>query len=233
MIRMAACYTIGDRVKYISHLDLQRTIQRTVRRAGIPVAYSEGFNPHPKIAYASALSVGLTSSAEYMDLILREHMDPADFVSKMNEYLPKGFLIKDAEVISFNVPSLMSLVEMAEYSVCLPEQVNGLPEGLSMFLGQEEILYEKQGKKSKKVINIKDGIYKADLSENGNQVIALSLSVGKENSVKPEAIIRLLFKFMGLSDYNDIPININREGLYAEKEKRWITLLEYCRGLEK
>jgi radical SAM-linked protein len=88
-MRLFVRYAREERVKYISHLDLMRTFQRALRRAHIPVAYSTGFNPHPRLAFASALAVGVTSSDEYMDTILEEPMVPGEFVARMNSVMPR------------------------------------------------------------------------------------------------------------------------------------------------
>jgi radical SAM-linked protein len=69
-MRLVIKYTKEERVKYISHLDFLRLVQRAIRRADIPVAYSQGFNPHPRLSFASALAVGVTSEGEYLDIYL-------------------------------------------------------------------------------------------------------------------------------------------------------------------
>ena len=83
-------FTKEGNAKYISHLDLIRTIQRAARRAGVPVEYSKGFNPHSKIAYGPALAVGISSSGEYMDMDLKEYMEETELVGRLNAALPDG-----------------------------------------------------------------------------------------------------------------------------------------------
>ena len=78
-MRLVVKYTKGEKVKYISHLDFMRLVQRALRRAEIPVAYSKGFNPHPRLSFASALAVGTTSDGEYLDIILEKEMDPKPY----------------------------------------------------------------------------------------------------------------------------------------------------------
>ena len=77
--------------KYISHLDMQRTMQRTLRRAGIPVWYSEGFNPHPYLCFASPLSVGIEGENEIIDFRLAEEMPFEEMKSRFNQAFPQGF----------------------------------------------------------------------------------------------------------------------------------------------
>ena len=85
-----------EEIKYISQLDMLRTIHRALRRADIPVAYSEGFNPQPKVSFGFALSVGLVSYGEYMDIQLKTDIDAELFKEKMNNVLPRGMRITDA-----------------------------------------------------------------------------------------------------------------------------------------
>ena len=95
-MRMIVEFTREARVKYISHLDLVRAMQRTMRRGKIPIAFSQGFNPHPKLAFASALPVGVTSSSEFMDIILSQSMEISELIRRFNVALPKGISVKDA-----------------------------------------------------------------------------------------------------------------------------------------
>ena len=77
--------------KFISHLDLSRAWERAFRRAQIPVAYSQGFNPHPKISFGSALAVGVTSSGEYLDVSLKKIIPLKEIKGELSKYLPKGW----------------------------------------------------------------------------------------------------------------------------------------------
>ena len=95
-MRMLAVYHKGPSLAFISHLDVQRTLQRAMRRAGIPLAFSQGFNPHPKLSFASALATGQTSDAEWFEAELSEDVEPEAFVSRVNGVLPPDFYFSDA-----------------------------------------------------------------------------------------------------------------------------------------
>jgi hypothetical protein len=97
-----------EAVKFISHLDLLNTLTRAFRRAEIPMAYSQGFNPHPKISFGSTLPVGTTSEAEFADIALETYMEPDDFISRSNDELPSGLEFLEAQEIPIGVPSLMA-----------------------------------------------------------------------------------------------------------------------------
>lgn len=92
-------YTKGEEVKFISHRDLMRAFQRAIRRAEIPIAYSQGFNPHMKISWGKALKVGQTSDSEYAELQLESWIKPNELMQRLNPQLPKGIEILEAYLI--------------------------------------------------------------------------------------------------------------------------------------
>ena len=94
-----------------------RLWERALRRAGLPLAYSEGFTPHPRIALAAPLSVGVTSEAELMDVFLSRWMAPDSFVAQAKKQLPQGLDLPEAWPVGLNIPSLQSQVRFAEYKV--------------------------------------------------------------------------------------------------------------------
>ncbi len=117
MQRLRIKYRRGEEVKYISHLDIMRLWQRALNRAGIALAYSEGFHPHPKISLAAPLAVGVTSEAELMDIALSRQASPHFFIAAVNQQLPADFEILQVVPIAESVPSLQSQVRFAEYTV--------------------------------------------------------------------------------------------------------------------
>ena len=90
MQRLRLKFSRGEELKFLSHLDLMRLWERAIRRAGLPLAYSEGFTPHPQIALAAPLSVGVTSQAELMDVVLSRWVPPQSFTAQIEEQLPRG-----------------------------------------------------------------------------------------------------------------------------------------------
>ena len=95
-MRIIASFYKHEQVMFVSHLDMQRLFQRAFRRADLPLAYSNGFNPHPLLSFATALSVGYTSDCEYFDVMLSEYVSPAEFKRRVNAVLPQGVHIVDA-----------------------------------------------------------------------------------------------------------------------------------------
>jgi radical SAM-linked protein len=117
MQRLRIRFNRGEEVKYISHLDLIRLWQRALNRAGIPLTYSRGFNPHPQISMALALAMGVTSEAELMDIMLDKFVSPHIFTTSVGQQLPQGIAISDVYNTPMTMPSLQSQVRQAEYKV--------------------------------------------------------------------------------------------------------------------
>ncbi len=117
MQRLRLTFSRGEEVKYISHLDLMRLWQRALRRADIPLAYSQGFSPHPRISLAAPLAVGVTSSGELMDIFLEHRVSPHFFVKSIGQQLPPSIDISEVVEVGLGLPSLQSQVLYAEYEV--------------------------------------------------------------------------------------------------------------------
>ena len=96
MLKMSFAFSKTGKMKFISHLDLMRLLTRGLRRAGIPVKISEGFNPHPKLSIARAIKLGVESEREEAAILLREPMNAIDFRERLNGQLPDGIRIVEA-----------------------------------------------------------------------------------------------------------------------------------------
>ena len=107
----------GQEVKFISHLDILRLWQRALHRAGISLAYSEGFSPHPRISLAAPLPIGVTSQAELMGILCLKWVSPHFFTAAVSQQLPPGIEILQVYQVALTMPSLQSQVRYAEYRV--------------------------------------------------------------------------------------------------------------------
>ena len=118
--RLRVTFSRGEEVKYITHLDLMRFWERALRRAGIPLAYSEGFSPNPRLSLAAPLPVGVTASAELMDVSLSRRITPQQFIRAVSEQLPAGVAIFQVREVGLGLPSLQSQVRFSDYEVDVP-----------------------------------------------------------------------------------------------------------------
>ncbi len=230
-MRLVVKYTKGEKVKYISHLDFMRLVQRALRRAEIPVAYSKGFNPHPRLSFASALAVGTTSDGEYLDIILEKEMDPKTLCHRMNEKLPEGIRFVKAVAIDEKAPSLMSVVERGEYLI----NISGIHDAgadaaalIENFLSQTEILTIKKTKKGERQVDIKPMIHSIDIvsqHEDGITIKAL-LSAGSKANLRPEQLTEALLDFANISYSSELLVQIHRLDLYLFQDGKWVTPVE-------
>jgi radical SAM-linked protein len=117
MQRLRVKFRRGEELKFISHLDLMRLWVRACRRAHVPLEYSEGFSPHPRISLAAPLSVGVTGEGEFLDITLSRPVSPHGFIESINRQLPPGIEALEAFIIAPSVPSLQSQVHSAYYLV--------------------------------------------------------------------------------------------------------------------
>jgi radical SAM-linked protein len=114
---MRVTFATGESVKYVGHLDLARAWERAIRRARLPLSYSQGFHPQPRIQFASALPLGFTGAAEVVDVYLDEELDPAAFLLQLEPALPRGIRPTEAIIVPRDLPSLQSKVCGATYGV--------------------------------------------------------------------------------------------------------------------
>jgi len=119
MQRLRLRFGRGEELKFLSHLDLMRLWERAFRRPALPLAYSQGFTPHPRIALAAPLAVGMTSEFELMDVFLYRWLPPHSFRHQTSGQLPCGLDLLEVYPVGLNLPSLQSQVRFAEYGIKL------------------------------------------------------------------------------------------------------------------
>ena len=152
-------------VRYISHLELMDTLRRTFRRAELPAAYSEGFNPHIKLSMSQPLSVGMTGYGEYFDVELTEEVEIKLFIERLNLFLPDGIKIDEAREIPEGIKSLQAVINTAVYNIKMEysSEVNEC-DIKDNFLKQKEIrVLRKRRNKKDRVIDLKPLIYNIDI----------------------------------------------------------------------
>ncbi len=143
MHKLEVKFSRGPEVKYISHLDLMRLWRRALLRAGMPVVYSKGFNPHPRISLALPLPLSVESIGELMEVSLGKRMAPLSFMQTMSPQLPPGIEILEVREVPPKLPSLQSRIMFTEYEVEVKEgEEKKLPSSIRAFLVKESIPWE-------------------------------------------------------------------------------------------
>ena len=161
-------YKKEDEMIFISHLDLQRLLQRAFRRAKINLSYSEGFNPHPKMSYGNALALGVESQGEYVDIEIEDDIEVKEFLERINEQLPDGIKFVKGQEIDPKTPSLSSIIVYGEYifniDLEVPLSKEFVKSRVLNFVKSEEIIVTKTNKKGRKVeVDIRPLIKNFDL----------------------------------------------------------------------
>lgn len=202
MVNIRVKFRRGEEVKFISHLDLMKVFERAIRRARLPIAYSQGFNPHPGMVFGLPLSVGVTSEAEYGDFeITDDNLSMDEFMSRLNSQLPAGLEVLAARPRQTK-QNIMATISASEYTVvvgvgaeCTEKR---LKDCMSRYLSQKEIIVKKKTKSGVKDTDIRNMIFDLDFalqSCGGLNIIRLSMlvSAGSKANLKPELLVESLF----------------------------------------
>ncbi len=158
-MKIRICYGKTETGSYLSHLDLARTMERSLRRAKAPLAFSEGFNPHPKLSFASALAVGTTGCREYLDVDLASRLNVKAFSQALEKALPPALAFVAAEEIRENSKSLSAIINLAVYRVRVavkPEDEDKVIPGVEKVLAASELWRKPKEKPGKKTIPAKE-----------------------------------------------------------------------------
>lgn len=147
-MRIRVKFSKSGPLRFIGNLDLHALWERAARRAGIPLAYSQGFHPQPKIQLASPLPLGCSSRCELVDLILTDDVDLADLPARLQAVMPQGIGILGVNGVDPGAPALPSVLQSAEYVITLAavHDADALGRRIATLLSQKSILRERRGK---------------------------------------------------------------------------------------
>ncbi len=223
--RLRAKFSKTGRLRFLSHLDVNRTIIRAINRAGIPINYSKGFNPHPKISFAGALAVGTASIAEYFDLEISIPLEAECFKERLNKHLPAEMQILEAKNIPIGISSLAKTSHYFVYQISVPIETDGLKGTINQnepktfnehktyikeFMALPQIIIEQNNKQ----IDLKPLIVRLkaiDLNEYG-----LSLELILNSQIKPQKIIQKLYQ---PGSFMQAGLKIKRAAIWNKDEK--------------
>lgn len=188
-------YSRGTEVKYISHLDFVRMFHRSVRRSGLPMSFSKGFNPHPIMTVAMPLSVGVTSDCEYMKIGFEGEFSEDEIKLKLNNALPNGFKIlnvRKTEGKEFDFANL----DRAEY-IIETELEKAFEPDVDAFLNNENIFVMKKSKSGVKEADIKPHIYNLKIINTDGIYVTFEMIVSAGNlyNLKPETVLDAIEKY--------------------------------------
>ncbi|WP_010167887.1 TIGR03936 family radical SAM-associated protein [Candidatus Epulonipiscium viviparus] len=209
-MRIRAKFTKIGNVKFVGHLDTVRLFQRAIKVAGIPIAYSEGFNPHSKVYFALPLPVGMESVGEYIEIKTKTDVAPADLKDSLNAVLPKGIELLDCDEAEEGAPTLMSQVDAAIYEIIIKNLDNA--DKIVNVLEQPSIVIAKRNKKKKWVEQeIKPLILDYAITEDEEGIILTAkIKAGSRSNLNPELMLKAIFG----SEFENITYDIKRKKLF-------------------
>ena len=209
-MRMLAVFEKSERIRHIGHLDIQRSVQRGLRRSGLPVAYSQGFNPHILITFASALSTGACGKREIMDVTMSEDVETEEFLTRMNRAMPPEMQLSEARAVDNHHPSLMGALSAAEYDLTIrdEETAKALTGAIQAILEKEFVPAMRKTKTKLEEVNIRPLILA--LSGDGKHIRATLVLTEKE-SCKPQMLLEALKNQACITD--EVRMLVTRERL--------------------
>ncbi len=224
-MRMLAVFEKSERIRHIGHLDIQRSVQRGLRRSNLPVAYSNGFNPHILITFASALSTGACGLREIMDVTMASEVSETEFLERMNRAMPPELHLLEARAIDDKHPALMGTLRAACYDLAIrdAEQADRIIRAIPAMMDRETIPAMRKTKTALKETDIKPLIY-ALRGENGHLYTTLALT--EREACKPGMLMEALKREAGIPEEDEVRILITRTALMGENEEGTLTPLE-------
>lgn len=189
--RLRVRYAKRGRLRFTSHRDISRAVERAVRRAGTPVAFSAGFTPHPKISYAGAAATGVASEAEYLEIGLTEPRDPERVRAELDAALPPGLDVVDVVALPAGTgksTALADRLQASEWRV----RLDGVAEGdaaaaVTAFLDAGEVEVERLTKKGRRRFDVRAAVSALEIVQDGDRR-------GTEATDAPCAILRMVVR---------------------------------------
>lgn len=217
----------GEKLRFLSHLDYAQAVERMIRRADIRMAYSEGFNPHMKISFSSALALGVTAAAEYIDMDVLEEDSLESIMERLNRVAPPGLEVLDGKEMPDKVKKMMAICNYAIYEVTGPTTADvEWSELLKTFNEASEISYEKVTPKKTRIIDVKEFVKESITAhvDDGKVTLVMGIGIYPQGTIKPSEVWNLgkdSYNWPITSDYK-----IHRRAIMVENEEGRFTPLE-------
>ena len=198
-------------VIWLGHLDMMRTFERTIRRAGLPVSWSQGFNPRPHLEFALPGGVGLATEDDYVDILMTEPIDDILLVSLLNSSFPCGLQALEAREIAAEGPSLMSLIAASDYLLQGAGLAAAAGHLLAMPAGQPWPA-EKNSKGKRVNVDIRPLLL--TLTIESEDRLLVRVKAGSRENLRPDLLLQVLADFGGLGRQDNADIAVTRKLLW-------------------
>lgn len=201
--RLRVRYAKRGRLRFTSHRDFSRAFERAVFRARLPMAYSSGFNPHPRISYAGAAPTGSASEAEYLELAMAEVVDPASVHASLDEAMPDGLDV--VEVVEAPGKGLTDLLQASRWRIALPVPVAEAEAAVAAFLAAGEVLVHRMTKKGLRDFDSRAAVLSLVVTPDDEGAVLDLVLRHLEPAVRPDDVLSGLTSLHGL-DLVGVPL---------------------------
>lgn len=196
MQRLRLRFGRGEPVRFISHLDTLRCWERVFRRASVPLAYTRGFTPHPRISVAAPLAVGVISDCEVMDIWLRKWVPPQAVLMMVRSQLPAGFTLSEIWQVPEGAPSLQASLRMAGY-VCIaghPGGVAAAQSAVEAFSTAESVVHSFTRGDENREVNLRPLVHRIAVEATSDDLcqVVMEVSIGQGGSARPDHVLAAL-----------------------------------------
>ncbi len=221
-MRVIVKYSKDNEAIYVSHLDVQRSMQRALRRSGLPIKYTLGFHPHVALTFAQPLSVAVESMGEYMEFSMTDYVPAETIKAKINAVIAPGFYAENCGYISSEYGSLMAAVAMCEWLVKIEGITQReLEQEIKKIHESTELEVEKHTKKGYKIVNIRDGIFNISLIPDMPMTVQMRLAGGGKMNVSPKLVLQAM-------NIEPKYAKIMRKEIYFERSGKHYPLMSMC-----
>ena len=188
-------FSLSARLRHIGHLDLMRALQRSLRRSGLPVAYSQGFNPHILLSLAAPLSVGMWGEHEVMEIVLEKPVNASDLLASFNKALPDGIRALQYIPRASDAPAPMACVFAGQFVFNFLSGGEELLSHVPAYLKQEQIPAVRRSKKGDVSFDLRPLIYNMFVKDGALHAV---LALSQDGTARPEIVLNTLAQFANL-----------------------------------
>lgn len=201
--RIRLWFRKGERVRYISHLDVLRYWERAFRRADLPLAYSGGFSPHPKLAFAGPLPLGFLAEAEIVDATLDERVDLDELEQRLEEQTSEDLALVGLREVPLSSPAPQASLAWADYEIVVPGvTLEDAQPAADEFLARDTFEWTEERRDKSRTYDMRAGVRQLSVApEEGGVRLSARLSAGQEQNLRPEELVKALLPGAAPSAY--------------------------------
>lgn len=217
-------FTKLGNIVFIGHLDLLKVFQRCMKRSRLPIAYSQGFNPHQLEVFAIPLSLGMSSTGEYVDIELTQDIPTAEIQERLQAVLPVGIDILSVRNIVQGEKNCAAAICAADYVITLDRLFENIDVCIDQIKSADEIIMTRVVKKKEKPVDIAPMIYDIRADNSGEKTVLYTrLATGSQGNIKTDLLLEYIYQKMG-ADFAAHTIRTRRTEMYRLENGEFVSL---------